>query len=389
MTTRRALRFSSIALPPGGHLAAWRHPSVQPDAGLDLAAVAAYARRIEEAGFSALFVADVAAVRGEHLDSLSRTTQASSFEPLTLLSALATLTERIGLVATATTSFNEPFHVARRLASLDHISGGRAGWNVDTSVVPREAGGFVRNEPDVHEERYERAEDFLRIVRELWDSYADDAIVADKRSGLYFRPGGRRPVGHAGTHFRVAGPLNVSRPPQGHPVIFQAASTPTGIAFAGRQADVVLAAARSIGDACAYRARLDGALVAAGRAPRSVQVWPGLSPIVASSEDEAAKRRDELQDLLHDDTPLPAVPDDTGGLLVVGTPEQVADRIAEWYEAGAADGFTVRFPLIPADADPFLDEVLPILARRGLFAPPEGATLRDFLGLSRPRRSAA
>ncbi|GAA0964836.1 LLM class flavin-dependent oxidoreductase [Acrocarpospora macrocephala] len=389
MTAPRKLRFSSLALPPGGHLAAWRHPSAQPDAELNLAAVAAYARRIEEAGFSALFVADDAAVRDEHLDSLSRTTQANSFEPLTLLSALATRTDRIGLVATATTSFNEPFHVARRLASLDHISGGRAGWNVDTSVVPREAGGFVRDEHDVHEERYERAEEFLQIVRELWDSYADDAIVADKRTGLYFTPRGRRPLNHVGKHFRVAGPLNVSRPTQGHPVVFHAAATPTEIAFAGRQADVVLTAARSIDDAHAYRARLDDALVAVGRASGSVQVWPGLSPIVASTEGEATTRRDELRDLLRDATPRPVVPDGTGGLFVVGTPEQVADRIAEWHEAGAADGFTVRFPLIPADADPFLDEVLPILARRGLFAPPEGATLRDFLGLSRPERSVA
>lgn len=389
MTTLRTLRFSSIALPPGGHLAAWRHPSAQPDAELDLATVAAYARRIEQAGFSALFVADVAAVWGEQLDSLSRTTQASSFEPLTLLSALAALTDRIGLVATTTTSFNEPFHVARRLASLDHISGGRAGWNVDTSVVPRQAGGFARGEHEVQEERFERAEEFVRIVRGLWDSYADDAIVADKRSGLYFRPGGRRPLDHVGKHFRVAGPLNVSRPPQGHPVLFQAAADPTEIAFAGRQADVVLTAARSIDDARAYRARLDDALVAAGRAPGSVQVWPGLAPIVASTEDEATTRRDELQDLLHDDMRRPVVPDDTGGLFVVGAPEQVADRIAEWYEAGAADGFAVRFPRIPADADPFLDEVLPILARRGVFTPPEGATLRDFLGLSRPERSVA
>ncbi|MFB9275611.1 NtaA/DmoA family FMN-dependent monooxygenase [Cohnella cellulosilytica] len=387
MTPLRTLRFSSIALPPGGHFAAWRHPSAQRDAELNLATLAAYARRIEDAGFTALFVADDAAMRGEQFDSPNRSTQANSFEPLTLLSALAALTGRIGLVATAATSFNEPFHVARRLASLDHISGGRAGWNVDTSVVPRRAGGFLRDEHDAHEDRYERAEEFVRIVRELWDSYADDAIVADKSSGLYFRPGGRRALDHVGKHFRVAGPLNVSRSPQGYPVVFQAAASAAEIALAGRQADVVLTAARSIDDARAFRARLDEALVAAGRAPGSVQVWPRLIPIVASTEDEAARRRDELQHLLRDDTQRPVAPDDAGGLFVAGTPEQVAGRIGEWYEAGAADGFAVRFPLIPADADPFLDEVLPILARRGVFAPPEGATLRDSLGLSRPERS--
>ena len=357
----RRLRLSSIALPPGGHLAARRHPSAQSDAALDLPTLTAHARRLEEAGFSALFVADIAAARAEQRDSSSRTTQASEFEPLTLLSALAVLTDRIGLVATTTTSFNEPFHVARRLASLDHISGGRAGWNVDTSVVPRQTGGFARGGHELHEERYERAEEFVRIVRGLWDSYADDAIVADKRSGLYFRPGGRRALDHAGKHFRVAGPLNVARSPQGHPVVFQATADATEIAVASRHADVVLSAARSLDEARAYRASLDDALVAAGRAPGSVQVWAGLG----------------------------SVPSDTGGLFVDGAPEQVADRIAEWYGAGASDGFIVRFPRIPADADPFLDEVLPLLARRGVFAPPEGATLRDFLGLSRPERTVA
>ncbi len=371
--TPRKLQFSSLALPPGGHLAA----------------VAAYARRIEEAGFSVLFVADAAAGWGEPPGSLSLTARAGSFEPLTLLSSLSALTDRIGLAATVTTGFNEPFHVARRLASLDHISGGRAGWNVDTSIVPWEAGGFVRTKHDIREECYELAGEFLAIVRGLWDSYADDAIVADKRSGQYFLPGGRRRLDHAGTYFEVAGPLNVSRPPQGHPVVFYDAASPAGLAFAGRQADVVLTGAGSIDGALACRVRLDQALIAAGRAPGSVRVWAELSPIVASTEAEATTRRDELRELLHNDTPHPVMPDAAGGLSVVGTPGQVADLIAGWYEAGAADGFAVRFPLIPADVDAFLDEVLPILARRGLFTPPEGATLRDFLGLSRPERSVA
>ena len=277
MTTSRALRFSSIALPPGRHVAAWRHPAAQATPELDLTTIAAYARRLEEAGFSALIVADAAAVWGEQLDS----TEASSFEPLTLLSALATLTDRIGLVATTTTSFNEPFHVARRLASLDHISGGRAGWNVDTSVTPRQAGGFARSEPEVHEERYERADEFVQVVRGLWDSYADDAIVADKQSGLYFRPGARRPLDHAGKHFRVAGPLNVSRPPQGHPVVFQAAADSAGIVLASRQADVMLTAARRsttrtrTGRGSATRS---SPLVERREASRSGQASPPSSP---------------------------------------------------------------------------------------------------------------
>ncbi len=386
--TPRSLRFSSLVLPPGGHIAAWRHPLAQPDAALHLATIAAYARRIEDAGFSALFVADAPLGWGDSLATLSRTTGVGLFEPLTLVSALATLTERIGLVATATTGFNEPFHIARRLASLDHLSGGRAGWNVDTSVVPREAGGFFRGAYGGLEEHYERAGEFLAIVRGLWDSYADDAIVADKRSGLYFRSGGRRPLHHLDTHFAVAGPLNLSRPPQGHPVVFHAPVSPAELAFAGQQADVVLAASGSIDDALAYRVRLDEALVAAGRAPGSVPLWQRLSPIVAASAVEAARRYRELQDFFHDDTLHPVIPEGTDGTFVGGTPEQVADRIAEWHEAGAADGFAVRFPVIPVDADPFLDEVVPILARRGLFVPQEGDTLRDILGLSRPKRSA-
>lgn len=370
------LRFASTVVAP-------------PHAPLELAAVAAHARRVEEAGFTALIVPDVATVPSAP-PSFVPPAATSSFEPLTLLAALATRTERLGLVATVTTSLNEPFHVARRLASLDHMSGGRAGWNVDTNVVPRGAGGFSRNDHDEPAPagrggREGRADEFLRVVRGLWDSYADDAIVAEKRSGLYFRPSGRRPLDHAGAHFRVAGPLNVSRPPQGHPVIFQAAARATEIEFAGRHADVVLGTVRSIGGARDARARLDAALVAANRAPGSVQVWPGLVPVVTSTEHEATTQRDDLLD----NGPMHPGPGDTDAPVVVGTPEQVAALIIEWFHAGAADGFVVPTPILGAGTDPFLDEVLPILARAGVFAAPEGATLRDHLGLSRPARSVA
>ncbi len=357
MKNRKFLRFASIVLQPS-------------DPPSDFAALAVYARRIENAGFTTLLVAD-------------GTASAGAYEPLTLLSALAALTDRIGLVATVTTDFNEPFHVARRLASLDHISGGRAGWSVDVGAVPWQAGGFFRGEDDVKGSPNGRAEEFLLTVKHLWDSYADDAIVADKRSGLYFHPGGRRPLDHVGAHFRVAGPLNLSRPPQGHPVIFHRASTPADFAFAGKHADVVLTGVRTIEDALAYRSRLDEALIDVGRVPGSVSVWPTLTPIVAATEAEAKERQERLRGL------RPSRKDDTGELFIVGTVAQASEWIAEWFVAGAADGFAVRFPPIPGEVDPFLDGVLPRLARRGLFTPPTGGTLRDFLGLSYPERSVS
>lgn len=370
-------------------LPALRFGSIAPvSAGAELELVAAHARRAEEAGFSALIIPDAATLpRGTSSSAPLRV--GGPFEPLTLLSSLVTLTERVGLVPTVATSSNEPFHVARRLASLDHMSGGRAGWNVDTRGVPRHGVGFARDGCDESSEGEQRADEFLRVVRGLWDSYADDAIVGDKPSGVYLRAGGRRPLDHAGTHFRVAGPLNVSRPPQGHPVVFQAAASSAEITLAGRHADVVLTTARSIDDARHHRARLDAALVAADRAPGAVQIWPRLTPVVVSTEDEARQRRDELHDLVGDGPLHPGELSDAGGMFIVGTPTQVAAQLAEWFRAGAADGFTVQFPHRPDDVLPFLDEALPILARGGVFAPPGGATLRDHLGLPRPVRSAA
>lgn len=348
--------------------------------GRDLAAVAAHARRIEDAGFSALIVNDDATAGAARVDRPDQATQATSFEPLTLTSALATLTDRIGLVATATTDFNEPFHVARRLATLDHLSAGRAGWNVDTRTVPRAIGGFIRD--DANRDRRGRAEEFMRIVRGLWDSYADDAIVADKGSGLYFRAGGRRPLDHVAEHFEVAGPLNVSRSPQGHPVVFHQAASPESIAFAGRHADVVLTADHSIDAARATRRELDAALHAAGRRPADIRLWPGIAPIVTSTEREAKTRLDELRALRHDNAPDPGPP------FIVGTAPQIAEHIGEWYRSGAADGFAVTFLPAGSDSESFLGEVLPLLAQHGHFGPREGTTLRDDLGLARPERNA-
>ncbi len=332
-----------------------------PDAFAD---IVAYARRIEQAGFIALFLRDDAALGG--------------FEPLTLAAALAMFTDRIGLVPAAATDFDEPFHVARRLASIDHISGGRAGWHVDTHAVPREAGGLFPRRGDDHDDRLAQAEEFLSIARGLWDSYADDAIIVDKRSGMYFKPSGRRPLNHVGSHFRVSGPLNLARSPQAHPVIFHAPLNREEIAFAARNADVVLATVLSIEAAETYRAGLDGAVIAAGRMRGSAQFWPQLTPIIVSTEHEIGTRREELK----------ARPESKDGNTVfIGTPDQLADHIAQWAARGLADGVAFHFPLGLADANAFLDEALPVL--RDLIAQPDGTSLRDGLGLSRPERSAA
>jgi len=334
-----------------------------PDAFADLVA---YTRRMEQAGFIALFLGDDAALGG--------------FEPLTLAAALAMFTDRIGLVPTAATNFNEPFHLARRLASIDHISGGRAGWHVDTHAVPREAGGLFPRRGDAYDDRLIQAEEFLSIARGLWDSYADDAIIVDKRSGMYFKPSGRRPLNHVGSHFRVSGPLNLARSPQAHPVIFHAPLNREEIAFAARHADVVLSRLLSIEAIKAYRSGLDEALVAAGRMRGSAQFWPQLTPIIVSTEQEIGQRRAELK-------ARPEATDDS--TFFIGTPEQLADHIAQWAVEGVVDGVAFHFPLGLADADAFFDEALPVLSRRGLIAPPDGMSLRDDLGLSRPERSAA
>lgn len=432
MTPSPSIDFGVLFSTSGNHLAGWRLPDGNTGAELDVGEAIRLARRYEEAGFSALFVADVVSVWGEHLDSLHRTTRASYFEPLTLLSALAAVTERIGLVATATTSYNEPFTIARKFASLDHISAGRAGWNVVTSVVPLEAANFGRDAHYSHAERYERATEFVDAVQGLWDTVADDAFPRDKESGLYLDRAGRRALDYRGAHVSTAGPLNISRPPQGHPVIFQAGASETGRAFAARYGEVIFAGPRDIEEARAYRAALDGALVVAGRTPSQVRVWPGLRPITASTHAEAARIRDELNGLLHEDVlrraiqdnvgdvdfsgfdldaPLPELPESnrsksraagiialardegltlrelavrwTGG-GVVGTPEEIADHIESWAAEGVADGFNLGFPYLPGAAEAFIENVLPELTRRGIWRPHYGATLRETLRLPRP-----
>ncbi|SOE06678.1 LLM class flavin-dependent oxidoreductase [Streptomyces sp. Ag109_G2-15] len=430
----RRLTLGALVHGSGGHIAGWGHPDARPDGQLDFPFHADLARTLERGRFDALFVADVVASRGHQLDSLSRTGRAEHFEPLTLLAALSLVTEHIGLAATATTTYNHPFHIARKFASLDHLSAGRAGWNVVTSVAPLEAANFGHDTHLAHELRYRRADEFVQVVKALWDSFDDDAVVRDKATGRYYDPAGLRTPHHRGEHFAVRGPLNISRAPQGHPVLFQAGSCETGREFAARHGEVLFTTQHELGAAQAFYADVKARAAAHGRDPDQVLVWPGLTPLVAPTEADARRRLAELQDLIHDDVarrlvqdhigdidltghpvdgPLPDIPDTNrsrsrrelllksahdekltmrelahrlaAGSVVAGTPEQIADHIETWFRARAADGFNVSFPYLPGPAEDFVDHVVPLLQQRGLFPNAyEGTTLRENLGLSRP-----
>jgi FMN-dependent oxidoreductase (nitrilotriacetate monooxygenase family) len=271
----RQMKLGAFLMATGHHVAAWRHPQVPADAGLDFQHYRHLAQLAEAACFDTLFLADsVAAATG---DSASQMARSDHFEPLTLLSALSVVTERIGLISTVTTSYNEPYHVARKFASLDHLSGGRAGWNLVTSDAAAEAGNFGRDEHIGHAERYSRAREFHQVVTGLWDSWSADAFVRDKASGQYYDPAGRRELNHVGEHFNVKGPLNVARSPQGRPVVVQAGSSEAGRALAARTADVIFTAQPSLTAAQAFYADLKNRAATFGRSADELKIMPGCS----------------------------------------------------------------------------------------------------------------
>jgi len=418
----------------GHHLAAWRHPRGDAFGGLDFDHYRHLAETAERGKLDGLFIADVVAVWGKDLDALSRTTRGEHFEPLTLLAALAAVTKHVGLIATATTSYNEPYHLARKFASLDHLSHGRAGWNVVTSVVGDEAKNFGRDEHYLHADRYARAEEFVDVVRGLWDSWDDDAILRDTASGRYFDPARLHVLNHRGPHFAVRGPLNVARPPQGHPVLVQAGASDAGRTLAGRIAELIFVGYGTVQAGQAYYADIKQRAAAFGRSPESIKVLPGITPFVARTRQEARDLFDQLQELVDPvvglrhvadtlgddldlsgydlDGPLPDVPlgnkgsrrDNlvalarqenltirqlylrlTAGNPVIGTAADVADVFEEWYDADAADGFNLLVPHSPGGLEDFVDLVVPELQRRGRFRTEyEGKTLRENLGLERP-----
>lgn len=442
MTRRNGhMALGAFLYPTGHHAAAWRHPDAQADAGINFRHYARLAQAAEAAKFDLLFLADSAGARGEDWGALARfsTHYVAQFEPLTLLSALAAVTERIGLVATASTTYNEPYILARKFASLDHISGGRAGWNLVTSGNEAEAFNFGREEHLAHGDRYRRAGEFLDVARGLWDSWEDDAFVRDKATGVFFDPEKVYRLDHRGEFFGVRGPLNIPRSPQGWPVLVQAGSSGPGKALAGASAEVVFTAQQTLADAQAFYRDVKAEAIANGRSPDDVKIMPGIFPVVGRTREEAEAKFEALQNLIHPDValsilehrlgvPLRHLPHDApvptdipltnaarsrqtlllelaereklsilqlalrvagarGHWQVTGTPEEIVDVMQERFLNDGADGFNIMPPHLPGGLDDFIALVVPELQRRGLFRREyEGRTLRDHLGLRRPGR---
>ena len=437
---QRFLKLGAFFHPTGHHVAAWLHEGSQIDAGTNFEHYVRLAQTAEQAKFDLVFLADAIATRDGNLEGLSRWPQYMAyFEPLTLLAGLAAVTKHIGLVSTATTSYNEPYHIARKFGSLDHISHGRAGWNVVTSSNASEAFNFGRDAHYGHSERYERADEFVRIVKGLWDSYDDDAFIRDRVAGRYFEPSKLHFLRHKGEHFSVRGPLNVARPPQGYPVLFQASASDTGKELAAKIAEVIFTPLHDLDKGRAFYRELKEHATRFGRSWSDVIIMPGLNPIVGRTRAEAQEKARYFQSLIHPDVgkellsnalggvdlsdieidePLPdhiISPEDRksnprysylfkekltvremyqkyggarGQRTVVGTANDIADQMEQWFVGGAVDGYLIQPPHLPAGLDEFIEHVIPILQERGLFRTEyEGATLRDNLGLKRPPSS--
>jgi FMN-dependent oxidoreductase (nitrilotriacetate monooxygenase family) len=431
----RQLHLNAFLMEAGHHEAAWRLPESNPRADFDLQHWIGLAKLAEDAKFDSLFLADGPALTGS-----GAFRPPGQLEPLTLLTALSQHTSRIGLIATVSSTYNDPYNLARRLASVDHVSGGRAGWNIVTSAGADEAANFgLVDRPD-HASRYERADEFLEVAKALWDSWESEAILADKLSGNYADPSRLHTIDHTGRHFHVAGPLNVERPPQGHPLLVQAGSSEDGKGFAARHAEAIFTAHQTYERAADFYRDIKKRTKAAGRDPDGVLVLPGIVPLVGSTESEAralARRFDELRipeygltqlawnfetdpSVFELDRPLPdfilarpklegsqsrsdliidlaqrenltvreilsRLGGGRGHFTFVGTPDQVVDTIVSWFEGGAADGFNVMAPALPSGLEAFIEHVLPILRSKGLFREEyRGATLREHYGLPVP-----
>jgi FMN-dependent oxidoreductase (nitrilotriacetate monooxygenase family) len=421
----------------GHHEASWRHPGSSPLPLTDIRYYQDLAQRAEAALFDSIFLADQLALGGD-VAQAPRTW----LEPITVLAALAVSTQRIGLIATASTTYTEPFNLARQFASIDHISNGRAAWNIVTSWLAAAAENYGATGQVSHADRYDRGEEFMAVVTELWDSWAADAVIDDRASGVYARGDRIRAINHRGEHYAVTGPLNMPRAPQGRPVLVQAGSSDTGRRFAARHAEAVFTAHMAKATAQEFYADLKRLAAAEGRNPAQVLILPGLSPMIGATEAEAQRLSRDVNELTDPEVgrkrlsgrfggydfshlPLdrPLVPEDfpdpssvqaarsrtevilnvvrrdkptlrqllgylagaRGHYVMAGTPEQVADLIEDWFKDGAADGFNIMPPLLPSQLDAFSAGVIPILQRRGLFRTEyAGTTLREHYGLPWP-----
>jgi len=431
----RQIKLGAFMRPTTIHTGAWRYPGGLPDANFNLGHIQHFAKRLEEAKFDAFFMADHLAVLNMPIEALKRSHTVTSFDPLTLLPALAMTTKHLGLVATASTTFEQPYLIARRFASLDHLSGGRAGWNIVTTSNPDAALNFGMDEHMEHDERYARAREFYDVVTGLWDSWADDAFVRDVESGIFFDPDKLHVLNHKGKYLSVRGPLNIARPVQGWPVIVQAGASDAGRQLAAETAEVVFAGGGRLEDDQAYYADVKARTERAGRDPDQIKILPGAFVIIGDTDDHAREKRLKLDSLVHyessiaalsialgtdaskfdPDGPLPPIPESNAsqsgrarvvalaardrltvrqlaqrlggysGLGFVGSLKTVADRMEQWFVERGCDGFNVLFPYLPEGLDDFVDKLVPELQRRGLFRREyEGPTLRDNLGLRRP-----
>ncbi len=416
----------------GYHDAAWRHPDVPAGGASDYQHFLRCALAAEQAKFDMVFFADGVGVRANDNPpgSLSHSNRNVELEPLTLLSALAPMTKHIGLVSTASTTYNEPFHIARKFASLDNISGGRAGWNIVTSWSEQEAWNFSREKHLDYDTRYERAKEFVDVVTGLWDSWEPDAFVHNKETGQFYDPAKLHVLGHKGKHFSVRGPLNARPTPQGRPLLVQAGANPMGQDIAASDADVVYASANNLESTRDYYASVKGRMAQYGRDPDHLKVMPALVPIVGRTQAEAQAKLDQLQELIDPlaglariytlmgdlsdydlDGPVPEPVDAKvrsmaygwweranregwsirqlysqyaigEGFRLIGTASQIADVMEEWMDAGAADGFNITPAYLPGGIEDFAAMVVPELQRRGRFRTEyEGKTLRENLGL--------
>lgn len=434
--SKRQLKFGAIIHGVGGSMSTWRHPEVLSDASVNFDFYKRQALKAEEGKFDLVFIAD-----GLFINEKSLPHFLNRFEPVTILSALAGVTSKIGLVGTISTSYSEPFTISRQLASLDHISGGRAGWNVVTSPLEGTALNYSRDRHPSHPERYKIASEYLDVAKGLWDSWEEDAFVRDKESGVFFDTDKLHTLNHQGEYFSVQGPLNIGRTPQGQPVIFQAGSSEDGKNLAARSADAIFTGQETLADAQAFYQDVKTRVTGYGRDEEEVKILPGITPIIGRTEEEAEQKYQDIASLVtidkalqylgrffdhHDfsqyplDEPFPelngigsnsfrsgtdkikkdakernltlrevALQSATPRSNFIGTAEQVADRIQEWFEQKGADGFIIHSDL-PSGLHDFVDQVVPILQARGIYREDyEHTTLRENLGVPIPQNRYA
>ncbi|SET26038.1 LLM class flavin-dependent oxidoreductase [Paenibacillus sp. NFR01] len=431
MAKSKQLKLGALLHGVGGSTSMWRHPDAKTDASVNFELYKQWVQKAEEGKLDLIFIAD-----GLYINEKSIPHFLNRFEPLTILSALAAVSTNIGLVGTLSTSYSEPFTVARQFGSLDVISGGRAGWNVVTSPLEGSASNYSKTEHPDHSKRYRIAEEYLQVTRGLWDSWEDDAFVRDKESGVFFDPQKMHTLNHQGEFFSVKGPLNIARSKQGQPVVFQAGSSEVGKNYAAKEADAIFTGHETLEDAQAFYKDVKTRIASFGRNPDEVLIFPGIAPIIGNTPEDAERKYQEVAGLVtienalnylgrffehHDfsqyplDEPFPdvgelgrnsfqsgtdkikkdakergltlrqvAIQSATPRSSFIGTPEQVADQVQLWFESGGADGFMIA-AAVPNGLEEFVDRVVPILQARGLFRTEyESGTLRGNLGIPVP-----